>query len=70
MLKIVLLFWLLFFSVPTLAKPNLISLNLNHVDIRSALALLTDMQHLNLVLTDEVQGTISLHLTNVTWMTH
>jgi type IV pilus assembly protein PilQ len=67
MLKIVLLFSLLFFSSCAFSKTNDVSLELNHVDIRSALQLLTEMEHLNLVLTDEVQGSITLYLKNVRW---
>ena len=67
MLKTLFFFLLIFFSFPLIAKPNLISLNLTSVDVRSALRLLSDMQHINLVLTDEVQGTITLHLNQVTW---
>lgn len=60
-------FFLLLFTSELLAKTNTISLELNRVDIASVLKLLADQAHLNLVLADDVQGNISLHLNDVNW---
>jgi type IV pilus assembly protein PilQ len=38
-----------------------------NMPVRSALQLLAEEGHFNLVVSDAVQGTVSLHLVNVTW---
>jgi type IV pilus assembly protein PilQ len=43
------------------------SFNFNNIPVRSALQLLAEEGHFNLVVSDSVQGTISLHLVDVTW---
>lgn len=73
MLKLILTFsllavvFLLFLSNSVWANSNVISLELNHVDLRSTLQLLADRGNLNLIMADEVQGKISLHLSHLTW---
>lgn len=61
------IFLLLLLTREALATPNTISLELNHVEISSVLQLLADRAHLNLVLADDIQGSVSLHLNNVNW---
>lgn len=63
----ILLLLLLLFSPALLAKSTTLSLELNHVNVRSALQWLAQMGHINLVLTDEVQGEVTLYLKNVSW---
>lgn len=67
MLHVLILFFLLLLSPFASAKPNTISLDLDHVEIRSAIQLIADFAHLNLAFTDDVKGNVSLHLTNVDW---
>ena len=43
------------------------TLNFSHIPVRSALQLIAEEGHFNLVVSDTVQGTITLHLVNVTW---
>lgn len=61
------LFFLLLLSSSALAKPNTISLDFDHVEIRSAIQLIADFAHVNLAFTDDVKGNISLHVTHVYW---
>src|ERR1700722_4082069 len=58
---------LLLFNTPAAAKSNDISLDLDRVDVHSAIQLIADVAHLNLVLVDDIEGTVSLHLTHVHW---
>jgi type IV pilus assembly protein PilQ len=64
-----LLILILFFSLSSsvLANSSVISLELNHVDLRSTLQLLAERGNLNLIMADEVQGKISLHLSHMRW---
>jgi len=57
----------LLFSRELIAKTHLISLELDHADVRSAISLLANHAHLNLVLADDVQGNVSVHLNEVNW---
>jgi type IV pilus assembly protein PilQ len=41
--------------------------NFSNIPVRSALQLIAEQGHFNLVVSDSVQGTVSLHLANVTW---
>ena len=41
--------------------------NFSNIPVRSALQLIAEEGHFNLVVSDSVQGTVSLHLVNVTW---
>lgn len=41
--------------------------NFSNIPVRSALQLIAEQGHFNLVVSDSVQGTVSLHLVNVTW---
>jgi type IV pilus assembly protein PilQ len=43
------------------------SFNFNDIPVRSALQLIAEEGRFNLVVSDSVQGTITLHLTDVTW---
>lgn len=43
------------------------TINFSHIPVRSALQLIAEEGYFDLVLSDAVQGTISLHLVNVTW---
>src|SRR5262245_8990829 len=61
------LFFLLLLAQEPIAKTQTISLELNRVEIGTVLKLLADQAHLNLVLADDVQGSISLHLKDVNW---
>jgi len=41
--------------------------NFSNIPVRSALQLIAEQGRFNLVVSDSVQGTVSLHLANVTW---
>ena len=41
--------------------------NFSNIPVRSALQLIAEEGHFNLVVSESVQGTVSLHLVNVTW---
>jgi type IV pilus assembly protein PilQ len=41
--------------------------NFSNIPVRSALQLIAEQGHFNLVVSDSVQGTVSLYLVNVTW---
>jgi len=41
--------------------------NFSNIPVRSALQLIAEQGHFNLVVSDSVQGTVSLRLVNVTW---
>jgi len=41
--------------------------NFSNIPVRSALQLIAEQGRFNLVVSDSVQGTVSLHLVNVTW---
>ncbi len=43
------------------------TINFSNIPVRSALQLIAEQGHFNLVVADSVQGTVSLHLVNVTW---
>lgn len=43
------------------------SFNFRNIPVRSALQLIAEEGHFNLVVSDSVQGTISLRLVDVTW---
>jgi type IV pilus assembly protein PilQ len=43
------------------------SFNFSNIPVRSALQLIAEEADLNLVVSDSVQGTITLHLDDVTW---
>jgi len=46
---------------------KLISLDFQNIPTRDVLQMLAKMQHVNMVLNDEVKGNITLHLENVSW---
>ncbi|WP_268801646.1 type IV pilus secretin PilQ [Piscirickettsia litoralis] len=46
---------------------RLISLNFDEIDLSELLQLIAGFAHLNLVINDDVKGSISLHLQKVTW---
>jgi type IV pilus assembly protein PilQ len=48
-------------------KPDLISLNFQDINIRSALHLLAQLCHRDLIISDKVRGRISLNLNNIPW---
>lgn len=50
------------------AGTPLLSFNVIDLPIRSALQTIADSQHLNIVISEKVTGTISLNLTNVPWL--
>jgi len=41
--------------------------NFSNIPVRSALQLIAEQGQFNLIVSDSVQGTVSLHLVNVTW---
>ncbi|HEV2607082.1 MAG TPA: secretin and TonB N-terminal domain-containing protein [Xanthomonadaceae bacterium] len=41
--------------------------NFSNIPVRSALQLISEQGHFNLIVSDSVQGTVSIHLVNVTW---
>ena len=43
------------------------SFNFANIPVRSALQFIAEEGHFNLVVSDSVKGTVSLHLVNVTW---
>lgn len=57
--------------LPLQAKENtqesLLSFNVIDIPVRSALQMIADSQQLNLVMSENVSGTVSLNLTNVHW---
>jgi type IV pilus assembly protein PilQ len=60
------------FTAPALAAPpktegRRITLDVVRADIHDVLRMLADVGHLNLVVDDEVQGTVTLRLRNVPW---
>ena len=48
-------------------RPATTTFNFDDIPVRSALQLIAEEGHFNLVLSDSVQGTISLRLVDVTW---
>ena len=56
-------------GTPAAAAPRLAttSFNFDDIPVRSALQLIAEEGHFNLILSDSVQGTISLRLVDVTW---
>ncbi|APS51138.1 hypothetical protein AVI50_10005 [Piscirickettsia salmonis] len=44
-----------------------INLNFDNIDLAKLLQLIAEFAQLNLVINDDVQGTMSLHLKKVTW---
>ena len=49
------------------ARPGTTSFNFDNIPVRSALQLIAEEGHFNLVVSDSVQGNISLRLNDVTW---
>jgi len=49
------------------SQAALISVDVQDADIRSVLRLFSEVSGLNFVITDNVQGTITAHLTDVPW---
>jgi type II secretory pathway component HofQ len=49
------------------ARKGITSFNFNNIPVRSALQLIAEEGHFNLVVSDSVQGNISLRLNDVTW---
>jgi type IV pilus assembly protein PilQ len=43
------------------------TIRFSNIPVRSALQLIAEEGHFNLVVSDSVQGTVSLHLVDVTW---
>jgi type IV pilus assembly protein PilQ len=41
--------------------------NFSNIPVRSALQLIAEQGNFNLIVSDSVQGTVNLHLVNVTW---
>jgi type IV pilus assembly protein PilQ len=56
-------------KTPRLAAPGAATttFNFSNIPVRSALQLIAEEGHFGLVVSDSVQGTISLHLADVTW---
>lgn len=64
---LILLLILLFSHNTAMAKSDCISLQLNHADLRGVIQMVAEKAHLNLILSDEIQGTTSLSLNQVSW---
>jgi type IV pilus assembly protein PilQ len=56
-------------SARAVTKPSVetTTFNFSNIPVRSALQLIAEQGHFNLIVSDSVQGTVSLHLVNVTW---
>ena len=70
MKKIVFAFLLLFLSSHLLAdtqEQKNISLNFDSIPVRSVLQIFSGFTHANIIISNSVQGTMSLHLNNVPW---
>lgn len=48
-------------------KNEILSFNFRDIQVRELLELLAEFKHLNLIISDDVDGTISLHLQQVSW---
>lgn len=57
----------LLLSLALAADPPLFSIDLQNADIHTVLRFIADYAHLNLVVDDRVQGTVTVRLKNVTW---
>jgi len=63
----------LFLSPPLLAVPSsttkaqTVSLNFQDISVRKALQILADFKKVNMIMSDSVQGNISLHLEDIVW---
>jgi type IV pilus assembly protein PilQ len=53
--------------VATAPQSATTNINFHNIPVRSALQLIAEEGHFNLVVPDSVQGTITLHLRDVTW---
>ena len=56
-------------AAPTVQRHNeeLLSVNLRKVEVRALLQMLADIAGMNIVISDSVSGTLSLHLREVSW---
>ena len=48
-------------------QPGLVNVELDHTDIHAALRFLADLGEVNLVVGDDVKGSVTLQLHRVTW---
>jgi len=54
---------------PPVSRAALITVDVQEADIRSVMRLFSEVSGLNFILTDNVQGVVTAHLTDVPWDT-
>jgi type II secretory pathway component HofQ len=54
-------------AAPATSGEATTNINFEHIPVRSALQLIAEQGHFNLVVSDSVKGDITLHLRGVTW---
>ena len=54
-------------AAPATPREATTNINFDHIPVRSALQLIAEQGHFNLIVSDSVKGDISLRLRGVTW---